>query len=147
MIYSGDEIGQLNDYSYKDNPENAEDARYLHRGKFHWEDAEKITEKDSVPGKIFRNLKKLGELRKRHPAFSNGADLWTVETWEDSILGIGRYYEGEKIIGVFNFSEHEKTAWIGEEEGMFEDLMTGEQKEAKDIKLDGYGYQWLCRKL
>ncbi|MCR5736168.1 MAG: alpha-amylase family protein [Eubacterium sp.] len=147
IIYSGDEIGQLNDYSYKENPEKAEDSRYLHRGKFHWEDAEKITEEDSAPGKIFGNLKKLGELRKKHPAFSNEADLWTVETWEDSILGIGRYYKGEKIIGIFNFSEHEKTAWIEEEEGMFEDLMTGEQKVAKDIKLDGYGFQWLCRKL
>ena len=34
VIYSGDEIGQLNDYSYHHNPEKRADSRYLHRGKF-----------------------------------------------------------------------------------------------------------------
>ena len=36
VIYSGDEIGQVNDYSYKDDPEKSDDSRYLHRGKFDW---------------------------------------------------------------------------------------------------------------
>ena len=31
VIYSGDEIGQLNDYSYEDDPKKAEDSRYVHR--------------------------------------------------------------------------------------------------------------------
>ena len=34
MIYSGDEIGQENDYSYHENPGKRDDSRYLHRGKF-----------------------------------------------------------------------------------------------------------------
>ena len=39
VIYSGDEIGQLNDYSYKDDPDadRAADSRYVHRGHFRWE--------------------------------------------------------------------------------------------------------------
>ena len=36
VIYSGDEIGQVNDYSYKDDPDKAVDSRYLHRGEFNW---------------------------------------------------------------------------------------------------------------
>ena len=31
MLYSGDEIGQVNDYSYKDDPDKAADSRYIHR--------------------------------------------------------------------------------------------------------------------
>lgn len=34
MLYSGDEIGQVNDYSYKGNPLKREDSRYLHRERF-----------------------------------------------------------------------------------------------------------------
>ena len=34
MLYSGDELGQVNDYSYKDDAEKASDSRYLHRGAF-----------------------------------------------------------------------------------------------------------------
>ncbi len=31
VIYSGDEVGQLNDWSYHDDPDKREDSRYLHR--------------------------------------------------------------------------------------------------------------------
>ena len=34
MLSSGDEIGQVNDYSYKENPDTAADSRYLHRSPF-----------------------------------------------------------------------------------------------------------------
>ena len=33
----------------------------------------------------------------------SNADTWTVETWDKSILCIGRYYDGDKIYGLFNF--------------------------------------------
>ena len=36
MLYSGDEIGQLNDYRYKEDPKKAADSRYVHRGAFDW---------------------------------------------------------------------------------------------------------------
>ena len=32
VLYSGDEIGQVNDYTYKENPDKAADSRYIHRG-------------------------------------------------------------------------------------------------------------------
>lgn len=39
VIYSGDEIGQVNDYSYKNDPDKAPDSRYIHRGAMNWERA------------------------------------------------------------------------------------------------------------
>ena len=41
MLSSGDEIGQVNDYNYKKNPDTAADSRYLHRSPFRWDNAEK----------------------------------------------------------------------------------------------------------
>ena len=57
------------------------------------------------------------------------ADTWTVDTWDNSILCIGRYYEGEKIYGLFNFSEYDKTAWINERDGIYKDLITGQEMD------------------
>ena len=34
MIYSGDEIGTLNNWEYKQDSEKKQDSRWLHRGKF-----------------------------------------------------------------------------------------------------------------
>ena len=64
MLYSGDEIGQVNDYTYKDDPEKAPDSRYIHRGKFNWDLVENIKDKSSVQGRIFmllENWKKSAE--------------------------------------------------------------------------------------
>lgn len=37
------------------------------------------------------------------------ADTWTCDTVDSSVLCIGRYYGGDKIIGLFNFSEDDKS--------------------------------------
>ena len=36
VIYSGDEVGQLNNYMYHADINKKFDSRYLHRGKFDW---------------------------------------------------------------------------------------------------------------
>ena len=141
IIYSGDEIGQVNDYSYKDDPDKADDSRYLHRGRFHWENAEKRKVEGTVEERIFDGIKKLSGLRKKIAAFSSLADTWTIDTGDDAVLAIGRYMDGEKVIGIFNFSEAEHTAWINEDDGIYDDLMTGEKAEAVNVKLEGYGFK------
>ena len=61
--------------------------------------------------RIFDGLKKLETVRMRKKVFCGDADVWTVDTWDKSILGIIRANEEEKLIALFNFSEFDKTAW------------------------------------
>lgn len=145
VLYSGDEIGQRNDYSYKDNPNKAADSRYIHRGKMNWQLASNITDTDTVEGKIFQGLSRLEEIRKTEKVFVSNADAWTIETWDQSILGIGRYFEGEKIIGLFNFSEYDKTAWIKEDDGDYVELLSGDKVKPVDVKIPPYGFCYLKR--
>ena len=142
ILYSGDEVGQVNDYSYKEDPEKADDSRYLHRGKFRWDLEKKRKQKKSVEGRIFRRLRELEKQRASHRAFLAKADVWTVNTADDSILCVGRYQDGEKIFGVFNFSENEKKAWLGQE-GVFRDLLSGEQMPMDEMTLSGYEFRLL----
>ena len=143
VIYSGDEIGQVNDYTYKNDPNKAHDSRYIHRGVMRWDLAENIENPDSVEGRIFNRLSQLEQLRKTEKVFMTNADMWTVETYDPSILCIGRYYEGEKMFGLFNFSEYGKTAWINETDGMYENMLTGEVRKAAGVDIPGYGFCWL----
>lgn len=146
IIYSGDEIGQVNDYTYKEDPDKAADSRYIHRGAMNWELAAKNGDPATVEGKIFASLKRLEELRRNEKAFVSYADTWTIETWEPAILCIGRYYDGEKIIGLFNFSEFEKTAWIDETDGDYVDLLSGEDVKASGLNVPAYGFYYLKKK-
>ena len=73
MIYSGDEIGQLNDYSYKDDPDKREDSRYIHRGAFRWDLARKRSGRRSVEARIFQGLTQLEKIRRQEKVFDEGA--------------------------------------------------------------------------
>lgn len=142
MLYSGDELGQVNDYSYKDDAEKASDSRYLHRGAFQWTLADKRKDLSTVQGQLFQMLNRLEQIRRQENVFSQEAEVYTYDVHNDSILGILREYKGERFIALFNFSENEQTAWM-QEEGIFRNLVNGEIVEVKDPVLKGYEFVWM----
>lgn len=146
MLYSGDELGQVNDYSYKDDAEKASDSRYLHRGAFLWELADKRKDLSAVQGQLFQMLNRLEQIRRQENVFSQEAEVYTYDVHNDSILGILREYKGERFIALFNFSESEQTAWM-QEEGIFRNLVNGEIVEVKDPVLKGYEFVWMKYKV
>lgn len=146
MLYSGDELGQVNDYSYKENPEKVSDSRYLHRGAFHWTLADKRKDLSTVQGQLFQMLNLLEQIRRQEKIFSQEAEVYTYDVHNDSILGILREYKGERFIALFNFSEREQTAWM-QEEGIFRNLVNGEIIEVKDPVLKGYDFVWMKYKV
>ncbi len=145
VLYSGDEVGQVNDYTYKKDPDKAEDSRYIHRGAMDWKLAELIRDKTSVPARIFSRLDQLEKIRKSEKVFTCQADTWTIDTFDASVLCIGRYYEGEKIMGIFNFSEYDKTAWINETDGIYTDMISGEKRKAAGVDIPAYGFLYMKR--
>lgn len=142
MLYSGDELGQVNDYSYKEDAEKVSDSRYLHRGIFQWILADKRKDLSTVQGQLFQMLNRLEQIRRQENVFSQEAEVYTYDVHNDSILGILREYKGERFIALFNFSEREQTAWM-QEEGIFRNLVNGEIVEVKDPVLKGYEFAWM----
>lgn len=142
MLYSGDELGQVNDYSYKEDAEKVSDSRYLHRGIFQWILADKRKDLSTVQGQLFQMLNRLEQIRRQENVFSQEAEVYTYDVHNDSILGILREYKGERFIALFNFSESEQTAWM-QEEGIFRNLVNGEIVEVKDPVLKGYEFVWM----
>ena len=141
MLYSGDELGQVNDYSYKNDLEKCADSRYIHRGKLPWELAEDKEDVTTVQGNIFQTLDRLEKIRRQEMTFDKDADVYTYDVHDDSILCVLREYKGKRFFGIFNFSNQEKTAWM-QEKGMYRNLLTGEKAELKDISLSGYEFRW-----
>ena len=146
MLYSGDELGQVNDYSYKEDAEKVSDSRYLHRGAFQWKLADKRKDLSTVQGQLFQMLNRLEQIRRQENAFSQEAEVYTYDVHNDSILGMLREYKGERFIALFNFSEHEQTAWM-QEDGIFRNLVNGEIVEVKDPVLEGYEFVWMKYKV
>lgn len=144
MLYSGDEIGQLNDYSYWEDPDKAADSRYVHRGAFRWELAKKREAKTGVQGQLFQALQKLEMIRREEPVFGADANVYTYDVHNDSILCILREKDGELFMGMFNFSDSAQTAWM-QEEGSFTELLTEKLMELKNPVLPPHGFYWVKR--
>ena len=146
MLYSGDEVGQVNDYTYKDDPEKAPDSRYIHRGKFNWDLVDNIGNKESVQGKIFQALDKLEAIRRNEAVFNTDAEVYTKDYSDQSVLWIIRRAEGEELHAVFNFSDYPKTIWMPET-AEYTDLLTGKKAEVTTVDLPGWGFFWMKKKL
>ena len=144
MLYSGDEIGQVNDYTYKEDPEKAPDSRYIHRGKFSWDLVENIKDKASVQGRIFNGLEDLEKIRRTEAVFNTDAEVYTKDYDDTSILWIVRKAEGEELHAVFNFSDQGKTIWMPEK-AVYTNLVTGVKEEVETVELSGWDFVWMKR--
>ena len=142
VLYSGDEVAQENDNAYHGDPLKSDDSRYLHRGNMDWEKAELRHDPRTVEGKLFNAIQDLETLRAEHLVFDDAADTWLLNTGNDHILGIGRYYKGEKLLALFNFSDEEQIAWVNDPDE-YTDLITGEKTDAKAVTLPAGGFKWL----
>ena len=142
MLYSGDEVGQVNDYTYKEDPEKAPDSRYIHRGKFNWELADKIEEKGSVQERLFHALGDLEAVRRREAVFNVDAEVYTKDYSDTSILWIVRKAGGEEFHAVFNFSDYDKEIWMPEVRE-YEDLMSGKTEVVQKTVIPAWGFLWM----
>ena len=146
VLYSGDEIAQENDYTYHDDPVKADDSRYLHRGDMNWKKAEKRKDKDTPEGAVFAEITRQEKIRAKYSVFDDDADVWILNTGNDQVLGIGRYYRGEKLLALFNFSRDPQSTRILDE-AMYSDLESGRRCKAGAVKVPAGGYRWLFRKM
>lgn len=142
MLYSGDEIGQVNDYTYKEDPDKYADSRYIHRGAFRWDLAKKRKNKGTVEGQLFQSLGYLEKLRKQEKVFDADAKVYTYETWQQGIICVVREKAGTKMIGVFNFAKEPRTVSVYPEESG-KDMISGSAVEMDQILVGGHDFRWV----
>lgn len=146
MLSSGDEIGQVNDYDYKKNPDTAADSRYLHRSPFQWDNADKRKKAGTVQYDIWNGLKQMEEIRRQENCFGETAGISTWDTGNYAVFAIRRTAGNEELICLANFSEYGQNAWLNCLEGEYEDLFTGEKLEINSVWMNPYQYRWCVKK-
>ena len=140
LIYLGDEIAALNDYSYRADPARAEDSRSVHRPAFDWARAAQRDDPQTAPGRVYQTLHRLIQLRKAHPVFADGETVF-FDTGNRHVLGYTRY---DRLLALANFSEFPQKLRVPARFACARDLVTGKRLEhASELTLDSYEYLWL----
>ena len=117
MLNCGDEIAQLNGWNYKEDPDRVEDSRNLHRSKFNWRAAEKRNEPGTLQNRLWEGMAELRQMRD-DPCFAPDAWVTTWDTHNQSVLAIVRKVDDAVLLGLFNFSQADQTAYLDSIEGM-----------------------------
>ncbi len=145
VIYSGDEVGQLNDYTYHQDPDKRDDSRYIHRGAFRWEEAERRTEPETRQGKLFQGLRRLETLRAQEPCFDAGAETRVEDSGDSRVLALCRRAGDRELVCLFNFSPAFVRAHV-DRDGAYTELMYGGKHDGlRDVDLWPNGFAWLLR--
>jgi amylosucrase len=108
LIYLGDEVGTLNDYTYNNDPEKDGDTRWAHRPFFDWKKAKQRWMPDSLPGKIYARLLRLIQIRQQNLAFTR-SETEIIDTGNNHVFGYFRQHEGHNVLVLANFTETEQT--------------------------------------
>ena len=141
VIYSGDEIGQLNDYMYHADINKKFDSRYIHRGRFDWSLADRRADPDSVQGRLFAAITKLEKTRRANKAFSSRAEVGGFDTGSNNVLGLTRSYGGQKLLALFNFCEAKRVVTFDRKRA-YTDIITGKRHVKNYVELKPYGFIW-----
>ncbi|MGB5481559.1 MAG: alpha-amylase family protein [Eudoraea sp.] len=155
MIYAGDEIGTLNDYSYLKNKALKEDSRWANRPKQDWKIVSELDKIDTPQTQIFRSLKKLIRIRKNTPVFADKNNLVLHQTSNPHIFMFERTSNSDKdVLVICNFDEsiHVIDAAVVASKGYatkgkLKDLVLGESITLKSglLEINPFQILWLSK--
>jgi amylosucrase len=152
LIYLGDEIGTLNDYSFREDPARRDDSRWVHRTPAAPQLYEQRNEPQTIPGRIYQSLRHLIDRRKKEPLFASDSPIF-IDCGNPYVFGYIRHAGHRQILLLNNFSDFEQTvsrnalrlSGLGSE---FLDVLSNETVTLEeDLTLKPFQFMWLRDKL
>lgn len=107
MVFQGDELGTLNDYSYLSDPGKSYDNRWMHRPVTDWARAERRHVAGSVEHRVFSDLFRLIRLRRVLAMVADHGNLQWMRLHNRHVAGYVRALDGRVLFCVFNFGSEE----------------------------------------
>ena len=105
LLYSGDELGLLNNYDYQDDPSKVHDDRWVHRISIKDSDVNNAKKLDTPNQRIAQGLEQLILIRKHHNILGN-ADTDFIEVNNEHVFAYTRRNDqGHTLLALVNFSE------------------------------------------
>jgi len=109
LIYMGDEIGLLNDHSYLEDPDLANDSRWIHRPFMDWDKAAERHDPQTITGRIYSGLCQLIEARKQTKVLHAETAVYPIWTHNDHVFGLLRDNPRGRLLILANVTEQPQT--------------------------------------
>jgi amylosucrase len=115
LIYMGDELAALNDWTYREVPEHAHDSRWVHRPRMDWAVADQRHTADTPAARVFRGVKHILARRRATPELHGATPTEVPDTGNPALFAVTRRAPTGPVLGIYSFSEawqHLPADWV-----------------------------------
>lgn len=112
LIYMGDELGLLNDWSYLSDPDKAADSRWVHRPTMDWDLVRHVQDggaKDAPAGQIWHGVQHVMARRAATPELHAAHPVHILDAPDSRIFAMTHDAPTGPLLCLYNFSED----WAG----------------------------------
>ena len=146
LVYLGDEVGQLNDPHWSQEPGHGDDARWVHRPRRREADHERRHDLFSVQGRIFGGIRGMIAVRRSTPEFE-GTTLIPFDTHNSHVLGYQRPGEHSLVLCLANVSDWSQFVTGETLSGFLPTATLLHAQSEVDLRggilLEAHGFRWL----
>jgi amylosucrase len=147
LIYLGDEVGQLNDDDYAQEPGHEADSRWVHRPHRPADSYARRTQPGTVEHTVYTGLAHLVAVRKTTPEFA-GNRLVDFDTGNRHVLGFQRPgRDGTSVLVLANFADTAQTVSAATLSGLEDhaaELLSGTVvRLGNGVEVPPQGFLWL----
>ncbi|MGB5645509.1 alpha-amylase family protein [Muriicola sp.] len=155
LIYAGDEIGTLNDYSYLDDDHKKYDSRWVNRPSHSWQTVANLKEKETPSSIIFNGLKHMISLRKKNKVFADANNTILHDPRNPHLFMFERNGKNkEGVLVLANFDEHPQILGVDVlhslgyiKDGALSDIHTSQKRKLNSglMEVQPYELLWLVK--
>ncbi|XAS75939.1 alpha-amylase family protein [Dermatophilaceae bacterium Sec6.4] len=142
VIWSGDELGALNDVGYADEPGHDADNRWAHRPRLTDEMRADRDRPHTVAGRVFPGIVHLAQVRARTPQLHASAESRVVADTDDGLLLAVRQHPSGPMVCAYNITDQ----WRPMQRSVLTSAgihLAYDVLESRDVGSDDQGALWL----
>jgi amylosucrase len=147
LLYMGDEIALLNDYSYVEDPEHADDNRWVHRPRMPWDVVERRHVEGTIEHRVWHSLREAVSVRAGLVAMHGSVEAELLDPVNPAIFATVRRHPAQTVVGLFNMTEQHQwwPRWAVPLGGDLTEALTGAPPsgDVNGLRLGPYAAYWL----
>ena len=146
LLYMGDEIGLRNDYGFVDDPEHADDNRWVHRPRMPWDVAGRRHEAGTLESRVWHGLRHAITVRGALPSLDASVESEILDPVNSAVLVLLRSHPSQTMVGLYNITAEPQMLprWVVPLGNWARDALTDSAPLTDGpIALEGYQVRWL----
>ena len=148
LIYMGDELGLQNYYDFVEDPDHADDNRWIHRPPMPWDLVNRRHMTGTIEYRIWHALRHVITVRASLPSLDASVESEILDPVNPAVLVFLRRFSSQTMVGVYNMApESQKLPrWVIPLGNWAWDALTEETPLTNGpLTLDGYQVRWFVQ--